>query len=239
MIRSEQACYLSSSRAISLAEKTGARLHVFHVSTGREAALFSNDIPLSEKKITAEVCIHHLWFSDEDYEKKGTLIKWNPAVKTATDRSQLWESLLDDRIEVVATDHAPHTIKEKENVYTKAPSGGPLVQHALPAMLEKYKEGKIPIEKIVQKMCHNPAELFQIEKRGFINEGFFADLVVVNTNAPWQVSKNNILYKCGWSPFEGETLGSEITHTFVNGHLAYEKGKFSKLKNARRLTFNR
>jgi dihydroorotase len=239
MIRSEQACYLSSSRAISLAEKTGARLHVFHVSTGREAALFSNDIPLSEKKITAEVCIHHLWFSDEDYEKKGTLIKWNPAVKTATDRSQLWEALLDDRIDVVATDHAPHTIKEKENVYTKAPSGGPLVQHALPAMLEKYKEGKIPIEKIVQKMCHNPAELFQIEKRGFINEGFFADLVVVNTNAPWQVSKNNILYKCGWSPFEGETLGSEITHTFVNGHLAYEKGKFSKLKNARRLTFNR
>ncbi len=239
LIRSEKACYLSSSKAIALALKTGARLHVFHISTGKETELFRNDIPLKEKKITAEVCLHHLWFSDEDYEEKGTLIKWNPAVKTAADRSQLWEALLDDRIDVVATDHAPHTLSEKKNVYTKAPSGGPLVQHALPAMMEKYRDGKIAIEKIVQKMCHNPAELFQIEKRGFIKEGFFADLVVVNMNAPWKVSKNNIRYKCGWSPFEGEKFGSEITHTFVNGHLAYDNGKLSESKNAKRLTFER
>lgn len=238
-IRSDEACYLSSSKAIALAEKTGARLHVFHLSTGKETSLFRNDIPLNEKKITAEVCIHHLWFSDTDYENKGTLIKWNPAVKTATDRELLWQALLDDRIDVVATDHAPHTIEEKDNPYTKAPSGGPLVQHALVAMLEKYHDGTISLERMVEKMCHNPSILFQIEKRGYIKEGYFADLVIVDLDRPWQVTKENIAYKCGWSPFEGTTFKSSITHTFVNGHLAYENGTFSEKRNAMRLTFNR
>ncbi|MCG2460679.1 dihydroorotase [Flavobacteriaceae bacterium F89] len=239
LIRSAEACYLSSSQAIALAKKTGARLHVFHVSTGKETQLFRNDIPLKEKKITAEVCIHHLWFSKVDYKTKGNLIKWNPAIKTAEDRAQLWDALLDDRIDVVATDHAPHTLEEKQNVYTKAPSGGPLVQHALPALLNKYREGKIPLEKIVEKTSHNPAILFQINKRGFIREGYFADLTVVDTNDPWQVGKKNIHYKCGWSPFEGEVFNARVTHTFVNGHLAYENGVFSERRNAKRLTFDR
>ena len=239
LIRSAEACYLSSSRAIALAKKTGARFHVFHLSTGKETELFRNDIPLEDKKITAEVCIHHLWFSEEDYDTKGTLIKWNPAVKTAADRDQLWEALLDDRIDVIATDHAPHTLEEKNNVYTSAPSGGPLVQHALPAMLEKYHGGKISLEKIVEKMCHNPAKLFQIKKRGFIREGFYADLVVLDLNDSWTVTKENIAYKCGWSPFEGNSFKSRITHTFVNGHLAYENGNFSEERKAMRLTFNR
>lgn len=239
LIRSAEACYISSSKAIALAKKTGARFHVFHVSTAKEMDLFRNDIPLEEKKITAEVCVHHLWFAEEDYATKGTLIKWNPAVKKATDRDALWKALLDDRIDVIATDHAPHTLDEKDNVYTKAPSGGPLVQHALPALLQKYKEGVISLEKIVEKMCHNPARLFEIEKRGFVKEGFFADLVVVNTNDAWKVTKENIAYKCGWSPFEGSTFSSKVTHTFVNGHLAYENGNFSEKRNAKRVTFNR
>lgn len=239
LIRSEEACYLSSSKAIALAKKTGARLHVFHLSTGKEMELFQNDIPLEDKKITAEVCIHHLWFSDVDYDTKGTLIKWNPAVKTAEDRSKLWEALLDDRIDVIATDHAPHLLEEKENVYTKAPSGGPLVQHALPALLEKYHEGVISLERIVEKMCHNPAKLFQIEKRGFIREGYFADLVLVDLNAPWRAGKDTNAYKCGWSPFDGYTFNSKVSHTFVNGHLAYENGQFSQERNAKRLTFDR
>ncbi len=239
IIRSAEACYLSSSKAINLAKETGARLHVFHLSTGIETALFHNDIPLEQKKITAEVCIHHLWFSDKDYDTKGSLIKWNPAVKTEQDRAQLWEALLDDRIDVVATDHAPHTMEEKDNVYTNAPSGGPLVQHALPAMLENYHKGRISLEKMVEKMCHNPAKLFQVKKRGFLREGYYADLVVVDLNNPWQVDKENIVYKCGWSPFEGETFRSKISHTFVNGHLAYDQGNFSEMKNAQRLTFDR
>ena len=238
-IRSEEACYLSSSTAIELAKKTGARLHVFHLSTGKETALFENDKPLKDKKITAEVCIHHLWFSDTDYKEKGTLIKWNPAVKTAKDREMLWDALLDDRLDVIATDHAPHTLEEKANVYTKAPSGGPLVQHALVALLEKHLEGKISIEKIVEKMCHNPAILFSVEKRGYIKVGFYADLVVVDTNQPWTVNKENIFYKCGWSPFEGETFKSQITHTFVNGHLAYHNGKFSEKRASKKISFNR
>ncbi|MFD2726107.1 dihydroorotase [Hyunsoonleella rubra] len=239
IIRSEEACYLSSSQAIELAKKTGARLHVFHLSTGKETNLFTNKIPLKDKKITAEVCIHHLWFSDEDYKNKGTLIKWNPAVKTKNDREQLWEALLDDRIDVIATDHAPHTMEEKKNVYTKAPSGGPLVQHALPAMLEMFHKGKISIEKIVEKMCHNPAILFQVERRGYIKEGYYADLVFVDLNSPWTVKKENILYKCGWSPFEGSTFKSRITHTFLNGTLVYRNFKFLNVKSAKRLTFNR
>ena len=238
-IRSEEACYLSSSKAIELAKKTGARLHVFHLSTAKETALFRNDIPIEEKQITAEVCIHHLWFSDKDYEKKGTHIKWNPAVKTEKDRHGLWEALLDDRIDVIATDHAPHTLEEKSNVYTKAPSGGPLVQHAVIAILEKVKEGVISIEKAVEKMSHNPAKLFQIEKRGFIKKGYYADLVLVNTNEPQTVSKNNLLYKCGWSPFEGTTFSSTITHTFVNGNLMYNQGVFNEKTKGKRITFNR
>jgi len=239
IIRSEEACYLSSSKAIELAKKTGARLHIFHLSTGKETNLFNNKIPLKDKKITAEVCVHHLWFSDKDYDKKGTHIKWNPAVKTETDKDQLWEALLDDRIDVIATDHAPHTLEEKNNVYTKAPSGGPLVQHALVAMFEAHHQGKISIEKLVEKMCHNPAILFQVEKRGYIKEGYFADLVIVNDNDSWTVSKDNILYKCQWSPFEGTTFKSKVTHTLVNGKLVYENNKFHDVKAAKRLTFNR
>tara|TARA_B110000208_G_scaffold4430_1_gene5798 strand:- start:7617 stop:8963 length:1347 start_codon:yes stop_codon:yes gene_type:complete len=239
MIRSEEACYLSSSKAIELAKKTGARLHIFHVSTAKETELFRNDIPLEEKQITAEVCIHHLWFSDEDYEEKGTHIKWNPAVKSQKDRQGLWDALLDDRIDVLATDHAPHTLEEKTNTYLKAPSGGPLVQHAIVAVLEKVKEGVISIEKAVEKMSHNPAKLFQIEKRGFIKEGFYADLVLINPNQPQTVSKDNILYKCGWSPFEGTRFSSSVTHTFVNGHLMYNNGVFNDNMKGKRITFNR
>ncbi|WP_281846214.1 dihydroorotase [Olleya namhaensis] len=239
IIRSEEACYISSSKAIELAKKTGARLHVFHLSTAKETELFDNKTPLKDKKITAEVCIHHLWFSDKDYDEKGTLIKWNPAVKTENDRAQLLKALLDDKIDVIATDHAPHTFEEKSNVYTSAPSGGPLVQHALPALLEMYHDGDISIEKIVEKFCHNPAILFEVEKRGYIREGYYADLVVVDLNNPWTVNKDNILYKCGWSPFEGTTFKSRITHTFVNGGLAYKNFKFYETNYAKRLTFNR
>ena len=239
IIRSEEACYLSSSKAIELAKKTGARLHVFHLSTEKETHLFRNDIPLEEKQITAEVCVHHLWFTDKDYEAKGTHIKWNPAVKTQKDKDGLWKALLDDRIDVIATDHAPHTLEEKANVYTKAPSGGPLVQHAVTAVLEKVKEGVLPIEKAVEKMCHNPAKLFQVANRGFIREGYFADLVLVDPNSSWEVAKENILYKCGWSPFEGVTFSNKITHTFVNGVLMYNQGTFNEEVKGKRLTFNR
>jgi dihydroorotase len=239
IIRSEEACYLSSSKAIELAKKTGARLHVFHLSTAKETNLFRNDIPLEEKKITAEVCIHHLWFDDSDYAEKGTHIKWNPAVKTKSDREGLWKALLDDRIDVIATDHAPHTLEEKNNKYTSAPSGGPLVQHALPALLNKCMEGKISIEKIVEKMCHNPAKLFQIEKRGYIKKGYYADLVLVDTNSPWTVTRDNVLYKCGWSPFEGTTFQSKISRTFVNGNLMYNQGEFNDTIKGKRITFNR
>ena len=238
-IRSAEACYISSSKAIALAKKTGARLHVFHLTTAKEMELFSNNIPLMEKKITAEVCVHHLWFSDTDYEAKGTFIKWNPAVKSAKDRAALWEALLSDKIDIIATDHAPHTIEEKSNSYMKAPSGGPLVQHALVAMMEASHNGKISVEKMVEKMCHNPAILFQIEKRGYIKEGYFADLVLVNPNNPWTVNKDNILYKCGWSPFEGTTFNSRISHTIVNGVIVYENERFTNANAAMRLTFNR
>ena len=239
LIRSAEACYISSSKAIALAKKTGARLHVFHVSTAKETELFSNKIPLEDKKITAEVCIHHLWFTDKDYEKKGNFIKWNPAVKTEEDKNALWEALLDDRIDVIATDHAPHTLEEKKQKYAKAPSGGPLVQHALVAMFEMFHQGKISIEKIIEKMAHNPAKLFKIEKRGFIKEGYFADLVILNAGLPFTVKKDNLLYKCGWSPFEGTTFKSRITHTFVNGNLVYSNGKVKDIHVGERLTFDR
>lgn len=240
LIRSSEACFLSSSKAIRLAEKTGARLHVFHLSTAQETELFRNDIPLKDKKITAEVCVHHLWFSDEDYKSKGNFIKWNPAVKTSNDREHLWKALLDDRLDVIATDHAPHTLDEKKNtIYSKIPSGGPLVQHSLVAMLENARKGKISIEKIVEKMCHNPAILFEIKERGFIREGYYADLVLVDLNNPWQVSKENILYKCGWSPLEGNTFHSKIIATFVGGNLVYENGKVNPIPQGIRVTFNR
>ena len=239
VIRSEEACYLSSSRAIALAKKTGARLHVFHLSTAKETVLFRNDIPLEEKQITSEVCVHHLWFSDQDYREKGTHIKWNPAVKTAADREGLWTALLDDRLDIIATDHAPHTLEEKSNSYLKAPSGGPLVQHALLALLEKVSENVISIEKVVEKACHNPAIIFQIENRGFIKEGYYADLVLIDPKAPQTVCKENILYKCGWSPFEGITFSSSVTHTFVNGVLMYHEGTFNDDVKGKRITFNR
>jgi len=239
-IRSEEACYKSSSRAVALAKKTGARLHVFHVSTEKELSLFSNKKKLKDKKITAEVCIHHLWFNDSDYKKKGTLIKWNPAVKTKKDQEALMKALNNDLLDVVATDHAPHTKEEKKNVYTKAPSGGPLVQHSLAAMLQFYHQEKISLEKIVEKMCHNPAILFQIKDRGFIREGYKADLVLVDLNAPWSVQADNIQYKCGWSPFEGVTFKSRVTHTFVNGNLVYRNFKHQAFAPvAERLQFDR
>ena len=238
-IRSAEACYKSSSMAVSLAKKHNSRLHVFHISTEKEIELFNNSIPLKDKRITAEVCIHHLWFDESKYEDKGTLIKWNPAVKKESDRKALFQALLDDKLDVIATDHAPHTLEEKDSTYFKAPSGGPLVQHALPAMLEFYKNGDISLEKIVEKMCHNPAICFQIEKRGFVKEGYFADLVLVDLEKPWEVTKENILYKCAWSPFEGEIFNSTITHTFVNGHIAYEYGSFDESKKGKRLKFNR
>jgi dihydroorotase len=239
LIRSEEACYISSSKAIELAKKTGARLHVFHLSTASEMELFTNKIPLEEKQITAEVCIHHLWFTSDDYATKGNFIKWNPAVKTQNDQNALWEALLDDRIDVIATDHAPHTFEEKSQSYLNAPSGGPLVQHALVAMFEKMHEGKISVEKIVAKMCHNPAIIFKIEKRGFIKAGYYADLTIVNPNLPWSVSKDNILAKCGWSPFEGFTFRSRITHTFVNGQLVYSNFKTNENRFGKRLLFDR
>lgn len=238
-IRSEQACYISSSQAIALAKKTGARLHVFHLSTAKETKLFDKKKALKDKKITAEVCVHHLWFTSEDYASKGSKIKWNPAVKTKKDREGLWKALNEGRIDVIATDHAPHTLEEKNNVYTKAPSGGPLVQHALEALFEMHRKGYITVEKLVEKVAHNPAILFEIKDRGYIREGYKADLVLINPNAPWTVTKENIAYKCGWSPFEGTTFRARVTHTFVNGHLAYENGKIAKATNGERLTFNR
>lgn len=238
-IRSEQACYISSSQAIALAKKTGARLHVFHLSTAKETKLFDKKKPLKDKKITAEVCVHHLWFTDEHYPSKGTKIKWNPAVKTKKDREGLWKALNEGRIDVIATDHAPHTLEEKDNVYTKAPSGGPLVQHALEALFEMQRKGYITVEKLVEKVAHNPAILFEIKDRGYIRKGYKADLVLINPNAPWTVTKENIAYKCGWSPFEGTTFRARVTHTFVNGHLAYENGKITKTTKGERLTFNR
>ena len=239
LIRSAEACYLSSSKAVELAKKTGARLHIYHVSTARETELFRNDIPLKEKKITAEVCVHHLWFTNEDYDTKGSLIKWNPAVKTNEDKEGLWKALQDGRIDVIATDHAPHTSEEKDQVYTKCPSGAPLVQHSLVAMLEMHARRRISLEKIVEKMCHNPAIIFEIEKRGFIREGYKADLVLVDPDSKWTVSKDNLLYKCGWSPLEGTEFSAKVTHTFVNGYLAYENGKVSEEKRGERLLFDR
>ena len=238
-IRSHEACYLSSSRAVSLAKETGARLHIFHLSTAIETGLFRNDIPLREKKITAEVCVHHLWFSSADYKTRGTRIKWNPAVKHQEDQDALWTALNDDRIDILATDHAPHTLEEKNNKYASAPSGGPLVQHALLALLTASKKGKISLEKLVQKACHNPAILFDVEKRGYVRVGYFADLVLLDLNETTTVTPESLLYHCKWSPFEGETFQAKIESTWVNGSCVYDKGVIIENKAAKRLTFNR
>ena len=238
-IRSVEACYKSSSMAVALAKKHGAKLHILHISSARELDLFDNSIPLHEKKITAEACIHHLWFNDKDYDEKGTLIKWNPAVKTQHDQESILKAVLDDRIDVIATDHAPHTLDEKNNNYFNAPSGGPLVQHSLVAMMELQREGKISMERLVEKMCHNPAILFNINKRGFLREGYYADLVIVDPANPWKVGKENIYAKCGWSPFEEETFNAAVTHTIVSGHLAYANGVFDESIKGQRLLFDR
>ncbi len=239
LIRSEEACYLSSSLAVSLAKKHNTRLHILHISTAKELSLFNNSIPLKEKRITAEACIHHLWFDDSAYDKKGNFIKWNPAIKTINDREKILAGVINNTIDIIATDHAPHTIEEKSKPYLDAPSGGPLVQHALVAMLELYHKNKISLEKIADKMSHSVAECFLIEKRGFIREGYFADLVLVNLNQPWVVSKENILAKCKWSPFEGETFTSKVKHTFVSGNHVYNDGVFNETIKGMRLQFER
>jgi len=239
IIRSSEACYKSSSYAVALALKYNTRLHILHLSSAEEMNLFENSLPLEKKKITAEVCIHHLWFSEEDYKDKGTFIKWNPAIKTLKDRDALWEALIDGRIDVIATDHAPHTFEEKNSTYLKAPSGGPLIQHSLVAMLEFYHQKKISLETIVQKMAHAPAICYNIQRRGFIRPGFFADLVLVDRNSPWTVSKSNILSKCRWSPFDGNTFHSRITNTFVNGKMVFGNGVFDESFKGRRLYFDR
>jgi dihydroorotase len=239
LIRNAEACFISSSLAVGLAKKYNTRLHILHISTAIETSLFDNSIPLEKKRITSEACIHHLWFSDADYAKKGNWIKWNPAIKTAADRDEIFKAVLDDRIDVIATDHAPHTIEEKSQPYSKAPSGGPLVQHALIAMLEFYKQGKISLEKIVEKMAHSPAICFQIENRGFIREGYWADLVLVDLNKRSTVSRANVLSKCGWSPFEGQTFASSVVSTIVTGNLVYENGKITDGVFGKRLVFNR
>lgn len=239
LIRNEEACIKSSSFAIGLAKKFNTRLHILHISTAEECLQFDNKLPLEKKRITSEACTHHLWFDSGDYEMRGNFIKWNPAVKEARHKEAIFKALLDDRIDVLATDHAPHTLEEKSSGYWKAPSGGPLIQHALVAMLEFYKKGKITLERIAEKMAHAPAICFQIEKRGFIREGFWADLAIVDLNYTWKVEKSNILAKCGWSPFEGETFHAKVSHTIVSGHLAYENGVFHEETKGKRLTFDR
>jgi dihydroorotase len=238
LIRSEEACYLSSSSAVNLAKKNGTRLHVLHISTGKETYLFDNTLPLKDKKITSEACIHHLWFTDADYETKGNLIKWNPAVKTAADRDEIWKALLENRIDVIATDHAPHTLEEKSQSYSGAPSGGPLVQHSILAMLEASLEGKISKERVIEKMCHAPAELFRVDERGYIREGYFADLVVVEPNKKYEVTKASLLYQCGWSPFEGVTFNHKIAQTYVNGNLVWDGEAVNTSIIGKRLSFH-
>jgi dihydroorotase len=238
-IRSGEACYLSSSLAVELAQKHGTRLHVLHISTAKELELFQQGTDFDKKRITAEVCIHHLWFQEEDYEKKGTLIKWNPAVKTRHDRDSLVAAILNDKLDVIATDHAPHTIEEKQSKYFQSPSGGPMVQHALVAMLELVHQNKLTIEKVIEKMCHAPARLFNVKERGFLEPGYKADMVLVDMEKEWTVAHKNVLYKCGWSPFEGETFHSTVTHTWVNGKLVYQDGMFNEMVRGERMEFDR
>jgi dihydroorotase len=236
-IRSDEACYISSLKAVELASKFNTRLHILHLSSAKEMSLL-NAGKVTDKKITAEVCVHHLWFDERDYIKYGTKIKWNPSIKCLSDKEALWEALLSDKIDVIATDHAPHTIEEKKNTYFKAPSGGPLVQHSLVAMLEMSKKGFISIEKVIQKMCHAPADLFRIQNRGYIREGYFADLVLVNPNQSWVVSPENILYKCGWSPFEGVEFSNKVVATYINGAPVFKNGKINESIKGKRILFN-
>lgn len=238
-IRSSEACFKSSSLAVELAVKHNTRLHLLHLSSADEINLLDNSFSPEKKKITAEVCVHHLWFTDKDYQKKGTLIKWNPAIKSSSDRDALWKALIDGKIDVIATDHAPHTLEEKNKAYLNAPSGGPLIQHSLTAMIEFYHQGKISLEAIAHKMAHVPALCFGVEKRGFIRPGYYADIVLIDLDSPWTVDKSNILSKCGWSPFEGNTFKSRVTHTFVNGYMVYNNGLFDETKKGIRLVFNR
>jgi dihydroorotase len=238
-IRSTEACFISSSRAVALAKKYNARLHILHLSTLKELQLLDNESTRASKRITAEVCVHHLIFNDNDYTRLGNLIKWNPAIKSEEDRLALVKAVYDGTIDIVATDHAPHTLEEKQQPYFKAPSGGPLIQHSLPAMLEFAQQGILSLEQIVDRMCHAPADIFRIENRGYIREGYFADLVLADLNKPWTVHGNNILYKCGWSPFEGKTFHAKVTHTFVNGNLVFENDRFHDAPPGMRLLFNR
>ncbi len=238
LIRSNEACYQATERAIQLAIKHNARLHILHLSTEAETHLFQNDIPLAQKRITTEVSVHHLWFSNYDYYRLESLIKWNPAIKTEKDRQGLFKALLDDRIDIITTDHAPHTLEEKQKPYFQSMSGAPMIQHSLNIMLEFYNQGLISLEKIAEKMCHNPATLYRIEKRGFIREGYFADLIMIDLNSPWIVSKENILYKCGWSPLAGTCFQTKLTHTFVNGNLVYHGGQFNESAKGKSLSFN-
>ena len=238
-IRSEKACYTSSSNIINIAKKSGARLHVFHISTEKEISLFDNKIPLDKKKITSEACIHHMWFSDKDYKSKGNFIKWNPAIKKQSDRNSIIDGINNDLIDIIASDHAPHTLNEKNNSYLNCPSGGPLVQHSLLALIDLFHQKKLTLEKIVQKACHNPAILFKIIDRGFIREGYFADLVLVDLNDQFLVNKNNILYKCGWSPFEGFRFKSSIKKTMLNGKWVYLDGKIANTDAAMEIEFNK
>lgn len=237
-IRSDEACYQSSSKAIELAKKYNTRLHILHLSSAKEMELFDNSIPAKEKRITAEVCVHHLWFNDQDYKDKEARIRWNPAIKTQEDQKKLWEALLDDRLDVIATDHAPHTEEEKDGNYMNSAGGGPLVQHSLLAMMETVYHGQISMEKVVEKMCHTPAEIFQVEKRGFIRKGYYADLVLLKEEE-WTAKKENTLYKCGWTPFDGQKFQFKVNRTFVNGHLVYDQGKFDESKKGMRLHFDR
>jgi dihydroorotase len=239
LIRNVDACFQSSFSAVQLAKKHNTRLHILHISTAKELQLFSNMLPLTEKRITSEVCVHHLHFTADDYAQLGNLIKCNPAIKGPENKPELWKALLDDRLDIIATDHAPHTWEEKQQPYQKAPAGLPLVQHPLLLMLEYAKQGRITIEKVVEKMCHAPAQCFQIANRGYIREGFFADLVLVDLNATTTVKKENILYKCGWSPLEGHTFPAAVKYTFVNGGIAYEDGKVNDAVRGQRITFNR
>ena len=237
VIRSSEGCYEATKRAIELAKKHNARLHILHLTTEAETHLFQNDIPLTEKKITTEVSVHHLWFSDKDYDRLGMLIKWNPAIKTEQDKQGLLTALVDDRIDIVTTDHAPHTLEEKEQPYFQSMSGAPMVQHSLNCMLEFYKQNLISLEKIIEKMCHNPAILYKMTKRGFIREGYYADLTLVDLNSKWTVTKDNLFYKCGWSPLEGTTFQTEIKQTFVNGNLVYDNGIWNEKKNGMQIEF--
>ncbi|WPR70407.1 dihydroorotase [Flavobacterium sp. NG2] len=238
-IRSEEACYKATKQVIEIAKKHNNRLHLYHISTLAEANLFNNQIPINQKRITAEACVHHLWFSEEDYEVLGAKIKWNPSIKTKKDKNGLLTALLEDKLDIIATDHAPHSIEEKTGNYFQAVSGGPLVQHALVAMLELHHQGKISLEKIVEKMCHNVAECYKIKERGYIREGYYADLVLVDLNKTWNVTPNSILYKCKWSPFENQNFKSSVTKTFVNGKLVYDNGVFDENNKGMRLKFSK